>query len=90
MSMARIVLAVALIVAIHIVQTESGACPEPPSHPTPIRSADGDGTYSYNTRIASDSLLSRRSIWEWHELWTDLPERGGRFIEQMTERTCRR
>ena len=45
MSVARIVFAVVLFVAIHVVQTESGPCPAPPSHPTPNRSADG--TYAY-------------------------------------------
>ena len=88
MSLIRLALAVALIVAIHIRQTELGACPEPPSHPTPIRSADG--TYRYPNPIIYYDSVQRLSIWEWHELWTDLPEHGGRFIEEMTERTCRR
>ena len=90
MSVARIVFAVVLFVAIHVVQTESGPCPAPPSHPTPNRSADGTYAYPKPEQFAYSYSVNSFSIWEWDELWTDLPERGGRFIEEMNIRTCRR
>lgn len=60
--------------------TERGPAPCPRVERGPVKNEDG--TYSPAQRMTT-TLVACWSTATWREVWTDLPERGGKFVARL-------